>query len=340
MTTDQPTEVKSLNGVRVYPALSVMERTVPPLRYGRQPLWRHPSVIDELPLVPSWNWWAVRDFAPGTHSTILDTNGAYIGAIGQAIIGHCQLTRSGPIAGYPDHRSILPGYYKITIPNWAFSGTIVSPLGNNAHLQEAEALGKPVWICAPTLVLLVQLAEDGYIGAFDILDSYTAEFVTNWRNWSKELGKVRIDRLDERDASHPDGQFPDKCPCLPCRRYEAFKEGYGSALSMMLTGNGCKTDRSDWAYTVYATHAANQWRKAWRYTDKDTHLISMGHVDEIQIVTSQLPTALARTSPPFRLDPTGRSIGAMKIKRTTVLQDTPTAPAGPTISSLDLGDIV
>lgn len=310
---------------RMYPALKLMERTTPPLRYGREPLWRMPvgCMPQATPLIPSWNWYAVRDFAPGTETVTLDANGAYLSALGQTEISHSQLMRSGPIDGYPDPRKVVPGYYRITIPHWAFAGTIVSPLGDSGRLETEDTL----WIAHPTLILLLELAHDGYIGAFDILDAYTTTACTRFRAWYEKLRAVRTQCLDQVEAVHPDGRpsDDDKCKCTPCVRYTAFKEGYSAALSMMLTGTKCKTFRPDWSQAVYATHSASMWRKAWRYTGTNRFLVSMGHVDELQLVRADLQQALDRSQPPFRFDASGRNLGAMKVKRYGHLEE-PTAP--------------
>jgi hypothetical protein len=318
------TQEDTTTDTRMYPALKLMERTTPPLRYGREPLWRSPlpHAID-APLIPSWNWHAVRDFVPGTETVVLDANGAYLSAMGQTSISHSQLIRTGPIEHYPDPRTVAPGYYKITVPHWAFSGTIVSPLGDSARIETDDHL----WIAHPTLILLLELAAEGHIGAFDILDAYTTTRATSFKTWYEKLRAVRTQCLDQIESVHRDGRpsDDDKCKCTPCVRYNAFKEGYSAALSMMLTGNKCKTQRPDWSQAVYATHSATMWRKAWRYTGTNKHLVSMGHVDELQILRDDLQDALDRTSKPFRFDASGRSLGAMKVKRYGQLEE-PAAP--------------
>jgi len=301
---------------RMYPALKLMERTTPPLRYGREPLWRSPlpNAVSS-PLIPSWNWHAIRDFAPGTETVTLDANGAYLSALGQTAISHSQLTRTGGTHHYPDPRTVAPGYYRITIPHWAFSGTIVSPLGDSARLQTEDS----VWIAHPTLILLLELTEPGHIGPFEILDSFTSTKHISFKTWYEKLRAVRTQCIDQTEVAHPGGRpsDDDKCKCTACVRYNAFKEGYSAALSMMLTGSKCKTQRPDWSQAVYATHSASMWRKAWRYTGTNKHLVSMGHVDEIQILRADLQEALDREpkSKPFRFDASGRALGAMKIKR-------------------------
>ncbi len=301
-----------------YAALRLMERTTPPLRYGRPPYWRAPEpFLDADPFVPSWNWVAIRDFAPGAELLTLDANAAFLGAIGSVTIAHSHLDHTGAFTSHPAPRDLPPGYYKITIPHWAFSGTIVSPLGDSSRLETESA----VWVMSPTLQLLLELEYEGHIGGFDILDSHTASVQTTFRSWAQKLGAERTQRLDHIDMAHPEAVVPKDCGCPACRRYVAFKEGYSIALSMMLTGERCATHRPDWSRTVYAAHSANQWRKAWRFTYTGGHLVSMGHIDEIQILRDDLPEAMSRPKPPFRLDSTGRAVGALKIKREGVIAE-------------------
>lgn len=309
--------------VRTFPALSRLERVTPPLRFGREPLWRLPllSAIDK-PLIPAWNWHAPHDFPAGTRTVTLDANGAYLGAIGQVSISASQLTHTGPIDYYPAPRDVAPGYYLITVPHWAFSGTIVSPLGNTGQPEKRSK----VWVAQPTLSLLLELAEEGHIGAFDILDSWSSMTRTSFRAWYESMRAVRTQVLDQRDASHPTGTIPPKCACLPCKRYVAFKEGYSMALSMIATGKQSKTFRPDWSHAVYATHSANMWRKAWKYTGTNHHLVSMGNVDAMTILADDLQPAMAHHTPPFRFDQSGRAIGAMKEKEWGVItEEIPTA---------------
>ena len=308
--TTEDTETK----VRPYPALRLLERTCPPLRYGRPPLRRFKGELPfGKPLIPSWNWHGIQDFPAGTKTLTLDANGAYLGAINQASISLSELTHTGAIDYYPAPRDVAPGYYRITVPHWSFKGTIVSPLGDSARIHDPKH-GDTVWIAHPTLALLLELAESGHIGAFDILNSWTSLRRTSFRAWYERLRATRTQCLDQRDASHPDGVFPEKCKCLPCKRYVAFKEGYSMALSMILTGKQSETYRPDWSHAVYATHSANMWRKAWRYTGTNLHLVSMGHVDELCILEDDLQRAMSHHTPPFRFDASGRNIGAMKIK--------------------------
>jgi hypothetical protein len=307
MATDQDTPTE----VRMYPALRELERVTPPLKFGRPPYWR-PEIVQPSKdvYIPTWNWTSPHDYAEGDEVRVLDVNAAYLAAIGSVQIAHSQLIRRGAPDGIPAPRKVRPGYYRITVPYWAFDGTIVHPLGDSSRLQSESA----IWIAAPTLVLLLELAEEGHIGAFEILDAWNADVVTSFEGWSTRLKSLREVCMTRVDTAQNDARRQEAVDHL-----NAFKRGYSAALSMMLQGQGCLTRRPDWPHTVYAQHAAATWRKAWRFTFTGATLVAMGAVDEIAILAKDLPTALARPKPPFRLDETGRAVGAFKTKTLTTI---------------------
>lgn len=301
-----------MSDVRVYPALNLMERQTKPLRHGRDPFWRAPVVkASAEAYVPTWNWHTVHEVPAGTEVVTLDANAAYLGAVGNVTIAHSQLERMGAWENLPTPRQTPPGYYKITIPYWAFSGTCVHPLGDSAVLEERDV----IWVAAPTLILLLELLDTGHLGPFAILDSYTSAVPTSFDAWATQLKSYRQQIMDRRDHAHRGPTRPADCTCEACARYDAFKTGYSMAFSMMLTGERCATHRPDWAHTVYAEHAATQWRKAWRYTYTGKVLLRMGAVDEITIPAADLHEVLTRPKPPFRFDASGRAVGAFKAKK-------------------------
>lgn len=293
--------------VPIFAALSMMERKYPPLKYGRPPYSRPPvTPPSEHILIPAWNWYSVHGIPEDAQTLTLDANGMYLGAIGGCDIAHSQLAHTGAWETLPEPRKVDPGYYLIHVPYWAFDGTIVSPLGDSSRLQTEET----VWIAAPTLTLLLELVEENTLGHVEVIDSWTTTIRTNFRNWITGLKEVRTGLLDSIDAAQT-GAAHEALK----ERYDAFKEGYSSALSMMLTGTKCKTHRPDWAHTVYAQAAAAQWRKAWRYTATGHQLVRMGDTDEITILAADLGEVMSRAKPPFRVDPSGRDLGAMKPKK-------------------------
>lgn len=307
--------------IPMFPALNRMERRpeLQPRRYDREPYWRAPiTPASKDCYVPSWNWMNhnASELPAGEQLLTLDANGAYLGALGGIKVAHSHLTHTGaahwPIAA----KDVQPGYYRIQVPHWNFAGTIVSPLGDSSRI-ETETL---VWVAHPTLVLLLELLEEGVLGEVVIEDSYTAQATCDFRKWVAHLKQVRVELLDAIEQANTDA-----ARTAMVERYDAFKEGYSAALSMILTGEKCQTRRPDWTHAVYAQHAASMWRKGWRWTYTGRPLISMGHVDELTVLAVDLPEVMSLPKPPFRFDPSGRTLGAMKPK--IVVKENEPAPA-------------
>lgn len=297
--------------VRMFPALKVMERQTPPLKFGRPPYWRAPICPASADVyVPTWNWTSPHDFPEGEPVTVLDVNAAYLSAMGSVKIAHSHLVHTGRMAHLPEPRDVVPGYYRITVPYWAFPGTIVHPLGDSARVETESTL----WVSAPTVVLLLELNDSGHLGGFEILDAWTADVATEFRSWSERLRSIRNECMDRIEMAQTDVYRRQEVA-----RLDAFKTGYSAALSMMLTGEKCLTRRPDWAHTIYAQHAASTWRKAWRWTFSGHPLVAMGAVDEIAVLSADVGDVLAAPKPPFRYDATGRQLGALKPKTVTFI---------------------
>jgi hypothetical protein len=313
----------------MFPALSRLERMpeLQPRKFNREPFWRAPiTPASRDCYVPTWNWHSFHEVPEDAERLILDANGAYIGAAGGVKIAHSHLTHTGPLE-HLEPRDVDPGYYLITVPYWAFGGTIVSPLGDSSRLETEPTM----WIAHPTLILLLELLEFGAIAEVTILDSWTARTTTDFKKWVAHLKEVRAEILDALGQAQTDAAQEALLD-----KYDRFKEGYSAALSMMLTGEKCKTRRPDWVHAVYAQHAATQWRKGWRWTETGRPLLSMGHVDEIEVLAEDLPVVMSRPKPPFRFDDSGRTIGAMKTKAPS----DDTTPAAPALVALPGEDIL
>lgn len=305
---------------RTFAALSLLEKKFPPLRYGREPYWRAP-----LPgpagrcYVPAWEWHKPLQPADGTQLLDLDVNGAWLGAISSVEIAHNRLFHTGAM-WFETKRDIIPGLYRITNFPWALESAIVSPLGNADIARDEETL----WIAHPTLILLWELMDEGIGIHFDVIDSWTARnpetghlHRASFKKWYEELKRYRTRFLDAVNVEHlfPDGA-PADCRCPACADYAAFKTGYASAVSMMLTGEKCRTYREDWARAIQAEFAASCWRKAWRYGSSGRSVLAMAEVDELTVVAEEFNGALNAAKMPFRYDQSGRNMGAFKVKRT------------------------
>lgn len=317
---------------RVFRALRLLEKECPPLLHGHEPFWHpKPSPASAEALIPSWTWRHLNaDLIPeGDRAITIDINGAYLAALGAVQVAHGALVHKPgcdphAFAGPRFETSVWPGYYRITVPRWSCDATLVSPLGNSARLQTET----DIWVAHPTLVLLLELLDEGSIGPFEITEAWVADDNRrcDFRQWSGRLRAARDEYLDARIREHG-ATIPEGCTCDACTAYKAFKVSYGQAFSMMLTGEKSKTHRPDWAHAVYAQHAAAAWRKAWRLT-LDGTVLSMGAVDEITVLNSTLVAAIQRTKPPVQWDPTGRKLGSVKEKeKDTAAAAAPAAPA-------------
>lgn len=291
---------------RIFPALTLMERRTPPTLYGRGPFWRPPiHPVSHKVFIPSWTWQnLIADDDPDTIT--LDVNGAFMAAIGTVKIAMGGLQPLGqPLdATDLDPRKIWPGYYQVSMSHWAFAGTLVSPLGT----EDVPPPGRRFWIAAPTLELLLELLLEGSIGELNIHDALVCSKQGDFRAWNAALKTVRDARLDDIAKAETDGK-----KLVAKVAYKKFKEGYSSALSIMLTGNGGMTRRPDWAHTVYARHAAASWRKAWKFSAVGP-VLAMGRTDELTVTRTDLTSAIQSLRPPIKLDPSGRILGHYKEK--------------------------
>lgn len=300
---------------RIFPALRILERRTPPTLYGRGPYWRPPILpASQKVTIPAWSWTnPIADDDPDTIT--LDTNGAFLAAIGSVDIAMSGLSSVGEVdATTVNPRSVWPGYYQISVAHWAFGGTLVSPLGTEAPTTP----GARMWVAHPTAQLLLELLHEGSLGDLVIHDAVVSNRRGNFRSWNAALKTVRDARLDDIAKA----ETPDQLRAAKLA-YTRFKEGYSSALSMMLTGEKCQTRRPDWAHAVYAQHAASSWRKAWRFSTVGP-VLGMGRVDEITVRRADLATAVQSTRPPIKLDPSGRMLGHYKEKVFDEADEAPT----------------
>lgn len=314
----------------MFPALSMLERKPEymPLHHGREPFWRAPITPPSHDvLIPSWAWASPHQVPEDAVLLSLDVNGSYLSAAGGVTIAHSELAHLGAPRVELRPRDVLPGYYRIIRPHWAFSGTIVSPLGDSSRLETEDTL----WVSHPTLVLLLELAEANAITYPEILDAWVARTTTHFRKWCAGLREVRDELLDALAQCQTDAASE-----AILSKYARFKEGYSVAFSMMLTGENNRARRPDWAHAVHAQHAASTWRKAWRWTETGRPLVALGAVDEITVLAEDLPHVMSRPKPPFRYDDTGRTLGALKTKP----KPTPPTTATPLALADTTGDVL
>ncbi|NUR38801.1 MAG: hypothetical protein HOV73_01775 [Streptomyces sp.] len=287
-----------------YPALQQMESRpeLQPLAQAREPYWQAPVIpASHAAYIPTWDWrWHRADTlaADDTPTTLASVNGP-LDVLGRIRVAHSHLSRATPSHRPLAPRDVLPGYYRIARPTWAFEGTIVHPLGDSSRL-ETEAL---IWVAHPTLALLLELKEEGALGEVLIDDAYVAQAATDFSKWAANLRQRRVEILDaiERSAT-------DAGRAAHLARFFAFEDGYAAALESIRTGEGTTMRRPDWTHAIYAEHAAAMWRRAWSWTYTGRPVVAMPCVDELVVLTADMGPVMSRPTPPFTI---GHTLGAL-----------------------------
>lgn len=283
-----------------------------PYRSRRGPWWQPdmPGMIESVRVLNSWSW--EREDYTG-EAVALDRNGAWPTAVSSVRVAHAALKNTGPVEevrGAP-----APGYYKVTVYPWTESA-VPSPMGN-------ERVGSEVWITAPHMHLLADLAEAGRWPDASALDSYTGEAV-RLTDWAHLVGECRRYALEVhgRDSY----------------AYEVAKESFGMAVNAMYgswDGEGalmrrkwtCKSRRVDWSHHIKDQAAVTIWRAAdavRQAVPADLGPLTIRSMDELVIPAGALETVTTAPEgerPLIRLDDLGTTFGTWKVKTTEVWGD-------------------
>jgi hypothetical protein len=243
---------------------------------------------------------------------VFDRNGAWVGSAGTAYVAHGPLTHTGPCE--PAATGTAPGYYEVTVYPWTEPG-MPAPLGS---LEP----GSRVWIPAPTMGLLAELAKAGRWPDETALDSWTGDPIT-LKAWGRLIREVR--------------RYPLENHGYGSGAYQAAKDAISMSLAMI---NGeladdstqprrvwkkCKTERIDWRHQIITNSAAMMWRAMDRCLaladgNPDLAPIGMRNKDELLIPdngAAELVTTApypGGTRPPVRLDQSGVTLGSFKLK--------------------------
>jgi hypothetical protein len=279
-----------------------------PLVARREPYWRpRPVKPNRSVHLPAWLWESVHKTEAGTELVDLDINGAYLAALSSGDYAHGALERQEP----NDDRKLRPGYYQITVPPWQVPG-ICSPLGT-------VDIGSTAWIMHPTLKLLQDLSDVGYVPDIEVRDSYTAATSCRFRKWAERMRDDRAAIIDDRAAA-PLGSVAH---AAAEKRYVALKDSYAMAIQMMRgvenedgeqQARKSKVLRPDWYATVHAQHAATMWRKVWNAHQSGYGPAAMGSTDMVTFTADDWAAIQALPRPPFRIDESTKSLGSFKVK--------------------------
>lgn len=282
--------------------LRALETTHTPMRKTDAGM-RKPYMRPELPgityaahVVTGWAWSRKYD----GETVCLDRSGAWVSAAASVEVAHGELEHTGE-AEFEGR----PGYYQMIRHPWVETD-MPDPLGG--------ARGETVWVPAPTVALLRDLANEGRWADVTVLDSYTSDGV-RIRKWTDYVNKLRAESITRygRDSD----------------QYAEVKTNFGEAMSLMLGSYDdggtrrvwkCGLQRPDWTHTIQAQASAT----LWRWADKCRKLgpecapVSLRLVDELVIPAAALETVTTTTAPggrsPLVIDPQGIKLGTFKVK--------------------------
>lgn len=298
-------DMMALDEGRPVRLLSALETSHAPMRRngGRMhgPYWRPelPGMVGAAHVVTGWHW--SREYAG--ELVVLDRSGAWVAAASSATVAHGALDHTGPLNEFEGR----PGYYQVPVYPWHEESALPNPLGH--------ATGETVWVPAPTVARLIELAEADRWADVAILDSYTGDGV-RLTDWTKYVNALRA------HAIRTHGRDSDQ--------YAEVKIAFGQAMSLMLgsddPGRGrvwkCNAQRPDWTHTIQAQASAmlHRWADRCRQVAPEFPPVMLRNVDELVIPAEALPivttTAAAGAAGPVGIDPEGIKLGTFKVKGT------------------------
>jgi hypothetical protein len=268
--------------------------------------WRDgiPPAVDTALIVSAWGW--DRDYSGP--AVVLDRSGAWVAGLASATFAHGALTQTGPWDGTG---AVRPGYYLVSVYPWTEPG-MPAPLG-------MASPDTRVWVPAPTMGLLRELADAGRWPDPGAADSWTGEpcRLTEWAGLTRELRRYAIE-VHGRDSD----------------AYGAVKRAFGQAMSLLKGGWAedtaaprkvwkCLAQRLDWPDHAETQAAVTMWRAAdecLRLAGPELGPVAVGrNIDELVIPAAALDTVTGsilpgKNRPPVRLDPAGIELGTFKVK--------------------------
>lgn len=138
--------------------------------------------------------------------------------------------------------SVMPGYYRVTVPSWVYRDRIPHPLGDR------HEYGRDVWVTGATLELALELDRDGVMVAPDVHEAWVSPGGQVLKGWAQKI----------RDAEHVARLSGDTV------LHTSVKKVYKAALGLMARQGQARVYRPDWQQTVVGLARSNLWRKMWR----------------------------------------------------------------------------
>jgi hypothetical protein len=257
-------------------------------RRGGKPPWFHPWQDDALlSIITGGSASIIPGYAyqrPYTGPvTVLDRNGAQIAAATSVTVAHGTkhdtFTRTGPLDDVGP--APAPGYYRVHVYPWT-DPLMPSPLASNEP-------GTEIWITAPTMALIRELAHADRWPDAGALDSWTADATCRLWEWGRLCAEVRAYALTAYGRGTP--------------QLDTAKKAFSQAKSVMLGTLDPKSatprqiwpkssnHRTDWAHAIITQAAAN----LWRVTDQCRQAappglspVALRHTDELVVPTASL----------------------------------------------------
>lgn len=226
---------------------------------------------------PRWSWAApitahepelTRWTRPDSHKlqprVILDTNRAYLAAMGSVNLAAGALEHTGPIHFDP----CLSGWWLVEAEPWRHIGWMPDPLCRQPALP-----GQHVWVTTPTLQLFAQLCDSGAAMGYRVLDSWTGHGRRVLRQW--------VERVDNayRCVRPVEG---DKGPLAQTLK-GAYRQMYG-----LFNHEHSRVFRPDWHYTIIGQARSTMLRKIWRHgfaTDEWPYAIATDAISYAQNIS-------------------------------------------------------
>lgn len=287
---------------------------------GEQPYW-HPDWTGCDPATDhvteqAYGQWTPPTAPQGRYLHSYDSHRNYLGAAGVAEVSFDALRRS-PLKDFDRRRA---GYWQVVVPGWN-EPRMPHPMGPN------RLPGQTMWTTTPTMVLMEDLARQGFLEMPVVLDSWISPEVLRPRNGRKAGPAVRrilrtwasiIDQAADGAAEEPD---PREAALLE----DVCKHMYKDALGMWTTGTG-RITRADWSHTAVAKARTNTWRKAWGVALMTGVYPARINVDEITYASNvpdpydAIPSTSDGTVPAnFKVAPQGTrpKLGMFKVPKTT-----------------------
>lgn len=229
-------------------ALSAMRTLVP----GKAPYWK-PDWNKVAPVGPfedrmRWEQPYIWD-SPDAAALELDhkwlhgwdIRGQFLAAASQVYLGRDALRHTGK----RDYDGSA-GYWRITVPAWAYDHVLPHPAGNG------YTYGDITWVTSARMELLRKLADDYQVIAMpDVLDAWTAEKPARLlRPWAERI-------RDMVSLAHKEKEAGDRAVLA-----RAVKHAYAHAIAMLRTPESSIV-RYDWNDSVNGFANSAFWLKLW-----------------------------------------------------------------------------